>query len=101
MPLLARPAKIEEGDPRNAELCHRLVAASVGDDDLRCLKQIGLKWVWLEFGEGELTLDTLRARQQRFAQFGMRIYSGAHYSYRSRRVQLGEPQDQLFRFHVG
>jgi mannonate dehydratase len=91
-PLLAqRTTKIEEGDPRNAKLCHRLDAASVSDDDLRFLEQIGLKWVRLEFGEGEIALETLRAQQQRFAQFGMRIYSGVHYSYRSRRVQLGEP----------
>jgi mannonate dehydratase len=92
-PLLAQqPVKnIEEGDPRNAKLCHRLDAKSVSDDDLRFLQQIGLKWVRLEFGEGEITLDTLRAQQRRFAQFGMRIYSGVHYAYRSRRVQLGEP----------
>src|SRR5271163_1892653 len=92
MPLLAqRAVRIEESDPRNAKLCHRLDARSVSDDDLRFLEQIGLQWVRLEFGEGEVTLDTLRAQQRRFAQFGMRIYSGVHYSYRSRKVQLGEP----------
>jgi mannonate dehydratase len=93
VPLYAQQpiAKIEEGDPRNAKLCHRLDAASVSDDDLRFLQQIGLKWVRLEFGDGEITLDTLWAQQRRFAQFGMRIYSGVHYAYRSRRVQLGEP----------
>jgi mannonate dehydratase len=91
-PILAQPVrKIEEGDPGNAKLCHRLDAKSVSDDDLRFLEQIGLKWVRLEFDAGDITLDTLRAQQRRFAQFGMRIYSGVHYSYRSRRVQLGEP----------
>jgi mannonate dehydratase len=93
LPLLAQQQakNIEEGDPRNAKPCHRLDAASVSDDDLRFLEQIGLKWLRLEFGEGEITLDALRAQQRRFAQFGMRIYSGVHYAYRSRRVQLGEP----------
>ena len=93
MPLLAqqRTTKIEEADPRNAKLCHRLDAKSITDDDLRFLQQIGLHWVRLEFGEGEVTLDALRAAQRRFAQFGMRIYSGVHYAYRSRRVQLGQP----------
>lgn len=76
-------------DPGNAKLCHRLDAKSVTDDDLRFLQQIGLEWVRLEFGEGDITLDTLRAAQQRFAKFGMRIYSGVHYSYRSTKVQLG------------
>src|ERR1017187_184610 len=36
-------------------------------------------------------LGRLRAAQQRYAQFGMQIYSGVHYSYQSRRIQLGEP----------
>ena len=61
-------------DPGNAKLCHRLDAKSVTDDDLRFLQQIGLEWVRLEFGEGDITLDTLRAAQQRFAKFGMQIY---------------------------
>ena len=54
-------------DPGNAKLCHRLDAKSVTDDDLRFLQQIGLEWVRLEFGEGDITLDTLRAAQQRFS----------------------------------
>jgi len=93
MPLSAqqRATKIEESNPLNAKACHRLDANSVSDDDLRFLRQIGLAWVRLEFGEGKITLDTVRTQQRRFAQFGMRIYSGVHYAYRSRRVQLGEP----------
>lgn len=85
------PTRIEESDPRNAKLCHRLDARSITDDDLRFLQQIGLKWVRLEFGDGDVTLGALGAAQQRFAHFGMRIYSGVHYSYRSRKIQLGEP----------
>ena len=93
MPLFAqKPAtRMEESDPRNAKLCHRLDAKSITDDDLRFLQQIGLKWVRLEFGDGEVTLDALGAAQRRFAQFGMRIYSGVHYAYRSTKIQLGEP----------
>jgi mannonate dehydratase len=45
----------------------------------------------LEFGEADLSFDQLRAAKDRFARFGMRIYSGVHYSYRSTRVQLGQP----------
>lgn len=86
-----RATRIEESDPQNAKLCHRLDAQSITDDDLRFLQQIGLKWVRLEFGDGEVAWDALRAAQQRFAHFGMRIYSGVHYAYRSRRIQLGEP----------
>jgi mannonate dehydratase len=89
LPLLAQRT-IDESDAGNIKLCHRLNAKSITDDDLRFLQQIGLRWARLEFGEGETTFDTLRAQQQRFARFGMRIYSGVHYSYRSLRVQLGK-----------
>jgi len=81
----------DESDSGNAKLCHRLDAQSVTDGDLQFLQQIGLRWVRLEFGAGDITLDTLRAAQQRFSKYGMKIYSGVHYAYRSRRVQLGEP----------
>jgi mannonate dehydratase len=85
-----RRKTISQSDPDNIKLCHRLDAKTVTDDDLLFLQQIGLGWVRLEFGGGEVTLDTLRAAQQRFAKFGMRIYSGVHYSYRSTRIQLGQ-----------
>jgi mannonate dehydratase len=85
-----RPKAPPEPDPRNMKLCHRLDARGLTDDDLRFLQQIGLEWVRLEFGTGDVTLETLRAAQQRFAKFGMRIYSGVHYAYRSTRLQLGQ-----------
>src|SRR6516162_5408136 len=92
VPLFAQNRRaIDESDPGNTKLCHRLDAKSVTDDDLRFLQQIGLQWVRLEFGEGDVTFDLLRAAQERFARFGMRIYSGVHYSYRSTKVQLGQP----------
>jgi mannonate dehydratase len=84
-------AQIGEQDPGNIRIAHRLDAKSITDDDLLFLQQIGLRWVRLEFGEGAITLDTLRGAQQRFARFGMQIYSGVHYSYRSTRLQLGLP----------
>lgn len=92
LPLFARAQRrtIDESDPGNVKLCHRLNAQTVTDDDLRFLQQIGLRWVRLEWGQGSITLDTLRAAQQRFARFGMKIYSGVHYSYRSTRLQLGQ-----------
>jgi hypothetical protein len=53
----------------------------VTDDDLRFLQQIGLRWVRLEWGQGSITLDTLYApRSSAYAKFGMKIYSGVHYS---------------------
>ena len=54
LPLVAqkRATRIEESDPRNAKLCHRIDTGNITDDDLRFLQQIGLKWVRLQFGSG-------------------------------------------------
>src|SRR5215467_2357692 len=92
LPLFAqnRATAVGEADAGTIKLCHRLNARTVTDDDLLFLQQIGLRYVRLEFDEGDVHLDALRAAQQRFARFGMRIYSGVHYSYRSVKVQLGQ-----------
>lgn len=78
-------------DSGGIRIAHRLTAGSVTDDDLLFLQQVGLKWVRLEFGDRPVTLDQLAAQRKRFAQYGMKIFSGVHYSYRSLRVQLGQP----------
>ncbi|MBV8807113.1 MAG: mannonate dehydratase, partial [Acidobacteriaceae bacterium] len=78
-------------DDNDVKLAHRLDAKRTSDDDLRFLQQIGLRWVRLEFGQAEIGFEDLKRIQERFAQYGMRIYSGVHYSYRSIRVQLGQP----------
>ncbi|HUB33899.1 MAG TPA: mannonate dehydratase [Bryobacteraceae bacterium] len=97
-----RRAVTEEDDPGNVRLCHRVNAQSVKDEDLRFLQQIGLRWVRLEFGEGAIGLDDLRATQQRYARFGMKIYSGVHYAYRSPKVQLGQAgRDELIEQYNG
>jgi mannonate dehydratase len=83
--------RLEEDDPTNIKLAHRLNARSITDDDLLFLKQIGMRWARLEFGTEETPFEYLRATQQRFARYGIRIFSGVHYSYRSLKVQLGQP----------
>jgi mannonate dehydratase len=92
-PLVAQraPKVIGEDDPANTKIAHRINARTVTDDDLQFLQQIGMRWARLEFGDGDTSLDYLRATQQRFARFGMRVFSGVHYAYRSLRVQLGQP----------
>jgi mannonate dehydratase len=93
MPLSAQRSgpRIDEDDPANVKIAHRLDWKNLSDDDLLFLQQIGLKWARVEFGEGETTFAQLQAARQRFARFGMQIYSGVHYSYRTTRVQLGLP----------
>jgi mannonate dehydratase len=81
---------IEEDDPANTKLAHRLNAREITDDDLLFLKQIGMRWARLEFGSAPTSFEFLRSTQQRFAHYGIRIFSGVHYAYRSLKVQLGQ-----------
>lgn len=87
--LAAKP--LAEEDPGNIKFAHRIDAAGVTDDDLLFLQQIGLRYARVEFGDGLTPFEKIRAAQERFARFGMRIYSGVHYAYRRTRVQLGQP----------
>jgi mannonate dehydratase len=86
----AVPSRIDENDPANTKLCHR-VSHRISDDDLLLLKQIGLRWARVEFGTEPTPLDSLRTVQQRFERYGMKIFSGVHYAYREKEVQLGQP----------
>lgn len=81
----------QQDDDNNTKIAHRLNADSLTDDDLLFLQQLGLKWARVEFGETPMGYEALIATRRRFARFGMRIYSGVHYSYRSLKVQLGQP----------
>src|SRR5439155_193128 len=79
---------IDEFDPANIKLAHR-VPARISDDDLLFLKQIGMRWARVEFGAEEEALpDSIRATQQRYARFGIQIYSSVHPAYRSLKFQL-------------
>jgi mannonate dehydratase len=86
-----RTPVLDEQDPLNTRIAHRLDAKSITDDDLLFLQQIGLRWVRLEFGADDTSFDSLRAMQQRYARFGLKIFSGVHAAYRSTKVQLGLP----------
>jgi len=85
---------IDEYHPANIKLARRL-SANIGEEDLLFLKQIGLRWARVNFGTKE-DIDFMRATQQRYAKYGMKIYSGVHYAYRDLKVQLGKPgRDEL------
>jgi mannonate dehydratase len=92
-PLFAQqPAsRQEEDDSANTKIAHRLNARSITDDDLLFLKQIGLRWVRLEWEDADVPFDALRSEQQRYARVGMRIFSCVHAAYRSEAIQLGLP----------
>jgi mannonate dehydratase len=87
-PAARRP--IDEYDPSNIKLAHR-VPANIAEDDLLFLKQIGLRWARVEFGAGKVSFEQIRATQEKYARFGIRIFSAVQESYRSLKIQLGQP----------
>lgn len=98
---------LDEFDMRNIKLAHR-VSATISDEDLHFLQQIGLRWLRVNFPSNLATFDFMRGTQQRFAKFGIKIFSGVHYAYRDIKVQLGQPgrdklieQYQQFIKHLG
>jgi len=92
IPAWAQPSKavIDEYDPGNVKLAHR-TPWNATDEELHFLKQIGLRWVRLEYGGEDTRLDAVRKVQQRFAGFGLGIQGAVHESYRSLKIQLGQP----------
>jgi mannonate dehydratase len=63
---------------------------SVTDDQLLFLKQIGLRWVQASFGENGSAED-IRNAQERLGRYGLKIHCGRVDTYRSLRIQLGQP----------
>jgi mannonate dehydratase len=86
----ARPSlAIGEDDPGNLKIAH-VIPWNASDDFLLFSKQIGLRWARLVYNE-DPQLDRLWSVVQRFAVFGIQIYCGWHYAYRSLKIQLGLP----------
>ncbi len=87
--LAPQGAAIEEDEPGNIKIAH-IINWRASDDFLLFCKQIGLRWARLIYND-EPGVDALRAVQKRFEQYGIRIYSGVHFAYRSLKIQLGQP----------
>jgi hypothetical protein len=83
-------AQMDEYDPSNIKLSHRMPIRSMTDDDLKFLQQMGIRWCRIEFGE-QATFDYMKSTVERLARFNMKIYSAVHYCYRRTRCQLGQP----------
>jgi mannonate dehydratase len=86
---VARRKVITEQDPRNIKLAHR-VSIRVSDEDLLFLKQIGLDHFRAEI-PADAPLEELGRARDRFAKFGIRMISCAHYAHRTPDIELGLP----------
>ncbi len=89
-PLAAFAApRIDEYDPANIKLSHRMPIRSMTDDDLLFLRQLGIQWCRIEFGDA-CDFAYMKATVDRLAKFNMKIFSAVNYAYRRTRVQLGQ-----------
>lgn len=102
----AAPRK-SENDPDNTKIATMIDVKKASDDDLLFLKQIGLRWIHASFGS-DASPEEIRSSQERLARFGLKIHCGIVDTYRSLRIQLGQPgrdQDiekfQTFLRHLG
>src|SRR5262245_35811653 len=84
-----RKPVIDEHDPKNIKLAHR-VPSTASDEELLFLQQIGLRWARVELQAAESDYAALGKVQKRFQSYGMRIFSAMHPAYRSLRIQLGQ-----------
>jgi mannonate dehydratase len=80
--------KIDEYDPANIKLSHRMPIKSLSDDDLLFLQQLGIRWARIEFG-ADASYEFMKATQERLRRFRMEIFSAVDYTYRELDVQLG------------
>lgn len=87
---MAAAPRIGEYDPNNTKIATMVNVPTMTDDELLRLKQIGLRWVHAEFGN-DAPYEVIKSTQDRLARFGLGIHCGILDSYRSTRLQLGQP----------
>ena len=88
-PTVQTPRKvIDEYDANNTKVGH-IVPATLGDEDILFLKQIGLRTVLLTFDPAEATLEKMKLAQERFDRHDIKIFGGLNHIYRSLKIQLG------------
>ena len=83
-------ATMDEADPEGTKIAIKLTVRHTSDEELLFLKQIGLRWLHADFGD-EASYDFIKATQDRFAQYGLKIDCALMEMYRSPRIQLGQP----------
>ena len=86
----AAPPRKDEYDADNTKIAALIDVHSTPDDELLFLKQIGLRWVHASFGDNG-SAEVIRATQEGLGRYGLKIHCGMVDTYRSLRIQLGQP----------
>jgi mannonate dehydratase len=94
VPKQARAAAVgshkNEYDPDNPKFAVKIDVHSASDDEMLFLKQIGLQWVHAEFGD-DAPYEFIRSTQERLGRYALKIHSALLDTYRSLKIQLGQP----------
>lgn len=83
-------ARTDQYDSDNPKLAVKISLHAATDDELLFLKQIGLQWVHMDFGD-DAPYEVIRSTQERLGKYGLKIHSALLQTYRSPRIQLGQP----------
>ena len=81
--------RIDEHDPNNTKIA-TMVSARAEDNHFLFLKQIGVRWVHVQFPM-DTNFELIKSTQDRLARFGITIHCGIVDHYRSQTIQLGKP----------
>ena len=87
--LSAKPRK-DEYDPDNTKIATLINPIKAADEELLFLKQIGLRWIHADFGS-DGSAAAIKSAQERLERYGIKIHCAFIDSYRSIRLQLGQP----------
>jgi mannonate dehydratase len=81
--------KIDEDDLSNTKIA-TMVNARASDDQFLFLKQIGVRWVHVQFPL-DTNFELIESTQKRLARYNIQIHCGIVDHYRSLNIQLGRP----------
>ena len=95
----AKRPVIDEYDDANIKIARRL-PPELSDDDMLFFKQIGLRWVRIDYPAGQATYDRIARLQDRLARHDVKIYSVVDTQYDTKEIGLGLPgrDDQIKRY---
>jgi len=83
-------ARKDQYDPDSPKLAVKIDVHSATDDELLFLKQMGLQWVHIALGQ-DAPYEVIRTTQERLGRYGIKIHSALLDTYRSLKIQLGQP----------
>jgi mannonate dehydratase len=84
------PPHKDEDTEEGTKIAVKISVAHISNEELLFLKQIGLRWLHADFGNGA-SYDEIRTARERFVEYGIKIDCALMEGYRSLRIQLGQP----------